>query len=92
MDSGPRPWKWTNVFGGKTPEGAVVVGMFSVVVGFVLIGASPVSDHDIQMPGLDPRLTLYAVAVGFFLMGVFGIRVGFNRLRYGVGPGRQPKK
>ena len=63
----PVAWNWSNLWRGSkySPEGAVVIGVFSIIVALSLIVATLLFGHGIRGSGLDPRLTAYVVGSGF---------------------------
>jgi len=60
-------WNWSNLWRGSkySPEGAVVIGVFSIIVALSLIVATLLFGYGIRGSGLDPRLTAYVVGSGF---------------------------
>ena len=89
-------WNWSNLWRGSkdSPEGAVVIGVFSIIVALSLIVATLLFGYGIRGSGLDPRLTAYVVGSGFVLMGVLGIAVGIRQHRScggNLGPPRNSK-
>jgi len=92
----PVAWNWSNLWRGSkySPEGAVVIGVFSIIVALSLIVATLLFGHGIRGSGLDPRLTAYVVGSGFVLVGVLGIAlcIRHHRSRGGnLGPPRNSK-
>jgi len=79
----PVPWNWSKLWRGSkySPEGAVVIGVFSIIVALSLIVATLLFGYGIRGSGLDPRLTSYVVGSGFVLMGVLGIALGIRHHR-----------
>ena len=88
----PAPWSWSNLWRGSkyTPEGAVVMGVFSMVIALILIVATLLFGYGIRGSGLDSQLTGYVVGSGFVLMGVLGIGLGIRQHRSGGGDSRPP--
>ena len=79
----PVPWNWSNLWRGSkySPEGAVVIGVFSIIVALSLIVATLLFGYGIRGSGLDPRSTAYVVGSGFVLLGVLGIALGVRQHR-----------
>src|SRR5438552_16157968 len=79
----PVPWNWSKLWRGSkySPEGAVVIGVFSIIVALSLIVATLLFGYGIRGSGLDPRLPAYVVRSGLVLLGVLGIALGIRQHR-----------
>src|SRR5438034_4736724 len=74
----PVPWNWSKLWRGSkySPEGAVVIGVFSIIVALSLIVATLLFGYGIRGSGLGPRSTAYVVGSGFVSDGGAWDRVG----------------
>ncbi len=81
-----EPWHWRRALwsrpGEAVPEKTIIVSATTMAFGLVLLLGVLFLGARLNVAGLNPALLAGIFAVGFILVGLFGVRIGVRQHRY----------